>query len=173
MANDSRRGDRGDDRGFDEELVRIYRCAVVVKGGRRFSFGALMVTGNRAGQVGWGYGKAKEVPAAVEKGGKAARRSMVDVRLSGSTIPHTVMGRYGASRVKLIPASEGTGVIAGASVRAVLELAGVRNCLTKAYGSTSPKNLVKATVDGLLQLRDREAVERLRGVTLPAPTGAK
>lgn len=167
MANEPKQANVAtEERGFDEELVRIYRCSKVVKGGRRFSFGALVVTGNRAGQVGYGYGKAKEVPPAVEKGGKQARRNTVDVVLNGSTIPHTVTGRFGSSRVKLIPAAPGTGVIAGASVRPVLELAGIRDCLTKAYGSTSPKNLVKATLDALRQLRSRETVQRLRGVTL-------
>ena len=156
----------GDDRAYEESLVRIYRCAKVVKGGRRFSFGALVVSGNRAGQVGWGYAKAREVPMAVDKSGKVARRSAVRAELAGNTIPHIVTGRFGSSRVKLIPAAPGTGVIAGASVRAVLELAGIRDCLTKAYGSTNPKNLVKATMDALAQLRSPATIERLRGVPL-------
>ncbi|MEE8171022.1 MAG: 30S ribosomal protein S5, partial [Phycisphaerae bacterium] len=151
------------ERTVEDELIRIYRCAVVVKGGRRFSFGALVIAGDRSGQVGWGYGKAKEVPGAVEKANKKARRSLVAVPLDGTTIPHEVQGRFGASKVKLIPASPGTGVIAGASVRPVLELAGVHDCLTKSYGSTSPKNLVKATIDALMHLRNRETVARLRG----------
>lgn len=152
--------------GLEENVVRVYRCAKVVKGGRRFSFGALVVVGDRQRQVGYGYGKANEVPSAVEKARKVATRSMKPVPLAGSTIPHAVTGQYGASRVRLVPASEGTGVIAGASVRAVLELAGIRDCLTKVYGSTSPKNLVKATMNALLSLRDRLVVERLRGVAL-------
>ena len=151
---------------WGENLVRIYRCAKVVKGGRRFSFGALVVTGNRGGEVGWGYAKAREVPQAVEKSTKTARRAAVRVGLAGNTIPHSVTGSFGASRVKLIPAAPGTGVIAGASVRAVLELAGVRDCLTKAYGSTNPKNLVKATMNALEQLRSSDQVERLRGVSI-------
>jgi len=152
--------------GYDDNVVRVYRCAKVVKGGRRFSFAALVVVGDRNGRVGVGYGKANEVPNAVEKGRKHAIRSLEPVQITGSTIPHAVTGRFGSSMVRLIPASEGTGVIAGASVRAVLELAGVKDCLTKAYGSTSPKNLVKATMRALKSLRDRSTVERLRGVAL-------
>lgn len=151
---------------IEENVVRVYRCAKVVKGGRRFSFSAMVVVGDRRRNVGFGYGKANEVPTAVDKARKAATRSMQQIPLSGATIPHAVTGRFGASRVHLVPASEGTGVIAGASVRAVLELAGVRDCLTKVYGSTSPKNLVKATMNALLLLRDRQTVEKLRGVPL-------
>lgn len=152
--------------GLDESVVKIYRCATVVKGGRRFSFGSLVVVGDRNGRVGVGYGKAKEVPASVEKGKKIASRRLVKVKLVGGTLPHRVIGRYGASRVVMVPASPGTGVIAGASVRAVLELAGVHDVLTKSYGSSSPKNLVRATMQGLSQLVTREEVERLRGVRL-------
>jgi small subunit ribosomal protein S5 len=119
--------------------------------------------------VAYGYGKANEVPPAVEKGIKQAKRRLRDIRLRGTTIPHRVTGRFGASRIVLIPASEGTGVIAGAAARAVLELAGVKDVLTKCYGSTSAKNLVKATLDGLHQLRTRTQVEELRGVTLDLP----
>lgn len=159
-----------DDRGgLEDTLVRLYRCATVVKGGRRFSFGALVVVGDRAGQVGYGYGKANEVPPAVEKGVKQARRRLLTVPLRGGTIPHRILGRYGSSRILLLPASPGTGVIAGAAPRAVLELAGIKDVLTKCYGSTSPKNLVKATLDGLARLRTRAQVEALRGVTLDLP----
>lgn len=158
--------DTQDGAGIEENVVRVYRCSKVVKGGRRFSFAALVVVGDRQNNIGFGYGKANEVPSAVEKARKQASRSLGSVQLSGSTIPHATMGRFGSSRVRLIPASEGTGVIAGASVRAVLELAGVRDCLTKVYGSTSPKNLVKATLNALKSLRDRETVEKLRGVSL-------
>lgn len=159
--------DRDDDRGgVDDNLVKLYRCATVVKGGRRFSFGALVVVGDRTGRVGFGYGKANEVPQAVEKGAKQARRRMVQIPLRGSTIPHRVIGKFGASRIMLIPAAEGTGVIAGAAPRAVLELAGVKDVLTKCYGSTSPKNLVKATMNGLQALRTRTSIERLRGVKI-------
>lgn len=155
-----------EDRMFDDDLVKLFRCSTVVKGGRRFSFGALVVVGDRRGRVGFGYGKANEVPPAVEKGNKLARRSLFNVPLEGTTIPHRVMGRFGASKIALIPASEGTGVIAGATARSVLELAGVQDVLTKCYGSTSPKNLVKAVINGLKSLRSRETVAKLRGVTI-------
>ena len=171
-----RRGNRGGRSGppreespYDDVLVKLFRCATVVKGGRRFSFGALVVVGDRKGKVGYGYGKANEVPPAVEKGIKQARRKLMDVPLRGTTIPHRIMGRYGASKILLIPASEGTGVIAGAAPRAVLELAGVKDVLTKCYGSTSAKNLVKATINGLSRLRTRKQVEALRGVKLDLP----
>jgi len=164
------REDYGDEHGgLEDTVVKLYRCATVVKGGRRFSFGALVVVGDRNGQVGFGYGKANEVPPAVEKGVKQARRNLFGVPLRGTTIPHRVMGRFGASRIMLIPAADGTGVIAGAAPRAVLELAGVKNVLTKCYGSTSPKNLVKATMNDLKSLRTRAMVEALRGVTLDMP----
>lgn len=161
-----------EDAQFDDVLVKLYRCACVVKGGRRFSFGALVVVGDRRGRVGCGYGKANEVPPAVEKGIKQARRALQSVPLRGNTIPHRVIGRFGASRVLMIPAAEGTGVIAGSAPRAVLELAGVKDVLTKVYGSSSPKNLVKATLNGLAQLRSREQVEKLRGVKLWMPRRA-
>jgi small subunit ribosomal protein S5 len=150
----------------EEVVVKISRCATVVKGGRRFSFGALVVVGDRNGNVGVGYGKSAEVPSAVEKGRKNATRDMGPVKLVGGTIPHRVVGRFGASRVVMVPASPGTGVIAGASARAVLELAGVHDVLTKSFGSTTPRNLVYATYRGLKQLIGREDVERLRGVKL-------
>jgi small subunit ribosomal protein S5 len=158
----------GSDSPFEDEVVKIYRCSTVVKGGRRFSFAALVVVGDRKGQVGVGYGKAKEVPVAVEKAIKKARKNMVSAHLKGTTIPHEVSGTFGATKVILIPASEGTGVIAGKSTRAVLELAGVHNVLTKVYGSTGPKNVVKATINGLTALRSREQIEKLRGVTISA-----
>lgn len=148
-------------------MVKVYRCATVVKGGRRFSFSALVVVGNRKSKVGVGYGKANEVPSAVEKATKIARRNMVQIKLAGTTIPHEVSSKYGASKVTMIPANEGTGVIAGQSVRAVMELAGVKDVLTKAYGSTSAKNLVKAAFEGLKSLRTREDLAKLRGVSIP------
>lgn len=157
---------RADDKSFDDVVVRIYRCAAVVRGGRRFSFGSLVVVGDRNGRVGIGYGKAKEVPVSVDKAKKLAVRSMVPINLVGGTLPHRVIGRAGASKVVMVPASPGTGVIAGASARAVLELAGVKDVLTKSYGSNSPKNLVRATFDGLRQLITREQIERLRGVKI-------
>jgi small subunit ribosomal protein S5 len=149
-----------------EKVIKIRRCAAVVKGGRRFSFNALVVVGNGRGKIGYGYGKANEVPPSVEKATKDAQRNLVQVNLAGSTISHEVHGRYGAARVVLIPAGEGTGVIAGDSVRNVCVAAGIRNILTKSFGSTNPVNLVKATVNALQNLRTREETERLRGVSL-------
>src|SRR3954467_6791602 len=155
--------------GFDDYVVKIRRCAAVVKGGRRFSFNALVVVGDNRGRVATGYGKANEVPPAVDKATKDAQETLKRqkrVSLKGDTIPHRVIGRYGSSRVILVPAGPGTGVKAGPGVRDVLVLCGVRNILTKVHGSTNAINLVKATIQGLLQLRTREEVARLRGVTL-------
>lgn len=149
-----------------EKVVKIRRCAAVVKGGRRFSFTAMVVTGNGQGKVGWGYGKANEVPPAVEKATKDAGRNQVEINMVGRTIPHTVEGRYGAAHVILVPATPGTGVKAGSSVRAVLECAGIQDILTKSFGSTNPANLVKATINALLSLRSRQDIERLRGVAV-------
>ena len=149
---------------LEETVVKVFRCAKVVKGGRRFSFAALVVVGDRAGTVGIGYGKANEVPLAVEKGIKEAKKSLHKIALLGRTTPHQVIGKYRATKIILVPASAGTGVIAGSSARAVLELAGVQDVLTKVYGSTSAKNVVKATLDGLLKLRSKEMIESLRGV---------
>jgi len=153
-----------DEKILEDTVVKIFRCAKVVKGGRRFSFAALVVVGDRAGTVGMGYGKANEVPLAVEKGIKDAKKILHKIPLVGRTIPHQVIGKYGATKVVLVPASPGTGVIAGSSARAVLEYAGVQDVLTKVYGSTSAKNVVKATLNGLLKLRSKEMVESLRGV---------
>src|SRR5205085_7991007 len=155
--------------GFDDYVVKIRRCAAVVKGGRRFSFNALVVVGDRNGRVATGYGKANEVPPAVEKALKDAQEAIKRqkrVQMRGETIPHRVIGRFGASRVIMVPAGPGTGVKAGPGVRDVLEACGVHNILTKTHGSTNPINLVKATIQGLLMLRTREEVARLRGVTL-------
>jgi small subunit ribosomal protein S5 len=149
---------------LEDTVVKVYRCAKVVKGGRRFSFAALVVVGDRAGTVAYGYGKANEVPMAVEKGIKEAKKDLRKVTLLGRTIPHQVTGKFGSTRIAIVPASPGTGVIAGSSARAVLEFAGVADVLTKVYGSTSAKNVVKATMDGLLKLRSKEMVEALRGV---------
>jgi small subunit ribosomal protein S5 len=149
-----------------DKIVKIRRCAAVVKGGRRFSFTALVVVGDGQGRVGWGYGKANEVPPAVEKAVKDGSRKMTEVPLEGSTIPHAVKGRYGAARVTLVPASPGTGVIAGAAVRAVCEACGIHDILTKSFGTNNPVNLVKATIGALEQIRSRHEVERLRGVSL-------
>lgn len=151
---------------FEDTVVKVFRCSKVVKGGRRFSFAALVVVGDRAGIVGIGYGKANEVPMAVEKGVKDAKKSLQRIALVDRTIPHRVDGKYGATRIILVPASPGTGVIAGSSARAVLEYAGVQDVLTKVYGSTSAKNVVKATLNGLLRLRTKDMVESLRGVEI-------
>jgi small subunit ribosomal protein S5 len=169
MARD--RDQRSDSRGdtLPSRVVKIRRCAAVVKGGRRFSFNALVVVGDIKGKVACGYGKANEVPPAVEKAEKDAEntlRRQRKVSLRGDTIPHRVIGKFGGSRVILVPAGPGTGVKAGPGVRDVLELCGVRNILTKVHGSSNPINLVKATIAGLMQLRTREEVARLRGVTL-------
>ncbi len=149
-----------------ETVVQIRRCACVVKGGRRFSFAALVVTGDGNGRVGYGYGKAIEVPLAVEKATKSANRSQRNVPIIDTTIPHQVTGHFRASRVLLLPARPGTGVIACACVRSVLEAAGITDILTKSFGSTNPLNLVKATFNGLGQLRTKEEIARLRGVSL-------
>jgi small subunit ribosomal protein S5 len=153
---------------LEDTVVKVFRCAKVVKGGRRFGFAAMVVVGDRAGTVGIGYGKAKEVPLAVEKGIKDAKKSLHRIALLGRTIPYQVRGKYGATRRILVPASPGTGVIAGSSARAVLELSGVQDVLTKVYGSTSAKNVVKATLSGLLKLRSKEVIESLRGVEVEA-----
>ena len=149
-----------------EKVIKIRRCAAVVKGGRRFSFTALVVVGDGRSKVGWGYGKANEVPPSVEKASKDGARNMIEVPIVDSTIPHTVKGTFGASSVVLVPAGPGTGVIAGSAVRAVCECAGISNILTKSYGSTNPHNLVKAAIDAIKQLRAAPEVERLRGVAL-------
>jgi small subunit ribosomal protein S5 len=151
---------------FDDAVVKINRCATVVKGGRRFSFSALVVVGNRDGVVGIGFGKANDVPSAVDKGKKDGLKNLRRIPIVGDTIPHEAIGRFGAAKVVLLPASPGTGVIAGATVRAVLELAGIHNILTKSFGSNNPVNLVKATMEALMLLRTREEVQRLRGVQL-------
>jgi small subunit ribosomal protein S5 len=174
MARDGQRRDR--DRGgpgsdLQERVVEINRVAKVVKGGRRFSFTALVVVGDEKSQVGVGYGKANEVPLAIQKGVERARRNLFKVPKYGSTIPHQVTGVYGAGRVLLRPASEGTGVIAGGGVRAVLELAGIHDVLSKSLGSQNPINLVKATITALQELRSPQEMAELRGLSIAEVLG--
>ena len=149
---------------LESATIGVFRSASTVKGGRRFSFGALVAVGNKQGQVGLGYAKSGEVPPAIEKAQKDGRKQMLKINLKSGTIPHQVTGVYSASTVVLVPASPGTGIIAGGTVRAILELAGIRDCLSKAYGSTNKKNLAKATMAGLTQLRQREFIADIRGV---------
>ena len=147
-----------------DQVITIKRVTKVVKGGKNLSFSALVVVGNQTGRVGFGMGKAKEVPIAIRKGLEKAKRTMIDVPMTGSSIPHAVVGRFGSGQVVLKPAAEGTGVIAGGAVRAVMESLGIRDVVTKSIGSPNPYNVVKATFDGLGQLRSPEQVARVRGM---------
>jgi small subunit ribosomal protein S5 len=170
---ESRAGDE-----LEEIVVKVKRCAKVVKGGKRFSFNALVVVGDRKGRVGWGYGKANEVPFAVNKGIQEGKKKLIGVPIVRTTIPHEIREKHGATSVILRPACEGTGIKAGAAARAVLELAGVHNVLTKVFGSTNPINVVKATFGALGKLRTIGQIEQTRGVQLrevkqeAAPAGA-
>jgi small subunit ribosomal protein S5 len=160
VVNEGQRGENID------RVVKIKRCAAVVKGGRRFSFAAMVVVGDGKGRVGWGYGKANEVPPSVEKANKQAERQMVAVPVVDGTIPHAVTASFGAAKVLLIPAAAGTGIIAGEAVRAVCEAAGISNILTKSFGTNNPVMLVKAACKALSGLRTRSEIARLRGVAL-------
>ena len=151
---------------LEDTVVKVFRNSKVVKGGRRFSFSALVVVGDRNGTVGFGYGKANEVPPAVEKAVKDAKKNLHYIPIVDGTLPHPIIGKSRATQVTLLPASPGTGVIAGSTTRSILEYAGVRNVLTKVNGSRSAKNVVKAVMDGLMKLRDKETVEALRGVEI-------
>jgi len=176
QAQNKGRNDRGQGRGpnrgpqrsqeeqeFDDKVIHINRCAKVVKGGRRFSFSAIVVVGDRKGRVGVGLGKAGEVPEAIKKAGKKARKNLVHVPLAGTTIPHQIVGNFGASSVLMKPAPEGTGVIASSSVRAILEAAGIENINAKSLGNNNPHNVVKSTLDALVNLRTFEKIAADRG----------
>jgi len=155
-----------DNKEFKEKLVTVNRVAKVVKGGRNFRFTALVVVGDENGHVGAGLGKAAEIPEAIKKAVQKAKKSMIEVPLVGTTIPHQIMGVFGRGQVLLLPASEGTGVIAGGPARAVLEMAGVKDIKTKSYGSNTPSNCVKATIEGLKGLKTAEMVAKLRGISV-------
>lgn len=151
---------------YKEKLVTVNRVAKVVKGGRNFRFTALVVVGDENGHVGAGLGKAAEIPEAIKKAVQKAKKSMIEVPLVGTTIPHEILGVFGCGKVLLLPASEGTGVIAGGPARAVLEMAGVKDIKTKSYGSNTPSNCVKATIEGLRNLKTAEMVAKLRGISV-------
>jgi len=153
-------------RELKDQVITINRVTKVVKGGKNLSFSALVVVGDQQGRVGYGMGKAKEVPAAIKKGLDKAKRNMIEIPMSGSTVPHAVLGAFGSGRVMIKPAKEGTGVIAGGPVRAVMESVGIKDVVTKSLGSANPNNIVKATFQGLLQLRSPAEVAKNRGISI-------
>lgn len=163
--------DKENEEGIQEKLVQVNRVAKVVKGGRIFGFTALTVVGDGNGKVGYGRGKAREVPLAIQKAMEAARRNMIHVDLAGTTIQYPISARHGASKIYMQPASEGTGIIAGKTMRAVLEVAGVHNVLAKCYGSTNPVNVIRATFKGLQNMRSPESVAEKRGLTVDEMMG--
>lgn len=165
MNQDNRRNNQEDSE-FEDKVIHINRCAKVVKGGRRFSFAAIVVVGDKKGQIGIGLGKAGEVPEAIKKAGKQAKKNLIKVPLDGKTIPHEILGKFGASQVLMKPAPEGTGVIASSSVRAIMEVAGVQNILTKSIRRDNPHNVVRATLDGLKRLRTYQDIAAARGKTV-------
>jgi small subunit ribosomal protein S5 len=171
MAYNKDKGDKNSAEGMQEKLVQVNRVAKVVKGGRIFGFTALTVVGDGEGKVGFGRGKAREVPVAIQKAMEAARRNMIKVDLNGDTIQYPIKARHGASKVYMQPASAGTGVIAGGAMRAVLELAGVHNVLAKCYGSTNPVNVVRATFNALREMRSPDQIAAKRGKTVEEITG--
>lgn len=156
---------------YDERLIKVRRTAKVVKGGRIFGFSALTVVGNRNGRVGIGHGKAREVPEAIRKAMESAKRNLIDIPMNGTTLHHTMMARHGASKVFMKPASEGTGIIAGGAMRAIFEVAGINNVLSKCYGSTNPVNVAIATIKGLKDAYSPESVAEKRGKTIEQVTG--
>ncbi len=164
--NEARRANPND-LDLAERIVHINRVAKVVKGGRRFSFSVIVVVGDNGGHVGVGLGKAREVPEAIRKAGESARKNLLAIPLMNGTFPHQILGKYGAAQVLLMPANDGTGIIAGGACRAVLEVAGIRNALTKSFGTNNPHNLVRATLNGLRGLRNPEDVQRERAADEP------
>ena len=163
MAVGQQVGRQHEESEFEDKVIHINRCAKVVKGGRRFSFAAIVVVGDKKGQVGVGLGKANEVPEAIKKAGKQAKKNLMKIPLEGNTIPHEIIGTFGASKVLMKPAPEGTGIIASSSVRAILEVAGVQNILTKSIRRDNPHNVVRATLEGLRNLRNFSDIAKARG----------